>query len=99
MKGMRVQSIIRELRGEKIDIIPTTKRRLLLRRSPEPGQSDAACRSSIRRPRNSEVIVEGFPLSLAIGKKGQNVRLASKLIGWTSTSRAKRRSVARSKSR
>jgi N utilization substance protein A len=53
MKGMRVQSIIRELRGEKIDIIEY-----------------------------HEVVVDDSQLSLAIGKKGQNVRLAAKLLGW-----------------
>ena len=83
MKGMRVQSIIRELRGEKIDIIEFND---------DPGGVRHPCAESRPRSRGSrfvdpagkhmEVIVDDSQLSLAIGKKGQNVRLAAKLLGW-----------------
>jgi N utilization substance protein A len=82
MKGMRVQSIIRELRGEKIDIIEFSE---------EPVQfaTHALSPAKIARvtiinpeERHMEVIVDDSQLSLAIGKKGQNVRLAAKLLGW-----------------
>ena len=82
MKGMRVQSIIRELRGEKIDIIPYNEDTLVFaQKSLSPAK---VTRVQIVDPeeRRLEVIVEDTQLSLAIGKKGQNVRLASKLIGW-----------------
>src|SRR5271170_2283607 len=82
MKGMRVQSIIRELRGEKIDIIPFNEDTLVFaQKSLSPAK---VTRVQIVDPeeRRLEVIVEDTQLSLAIGKKGQNVRLASKLIGW-----------------
>ncbi len=82
MKGMRVQSIIRELRGEKIDIIeysddPVT----FVTHALSPAKIS---RVSILDPdqREMEVIVDDSQLSLAIGKKGQNVRLAAKLLGW-----------------
>src|SRR5579864_4581530 len=82
MKGMRVQSIIRELRGEKIDIIPYSEDIMAFaQKSLSPAK---VTRVQIVDPENHhlEVIVEDTQLSLAIGKKGQNVRLASKLIGW-----------------
>src|SRR6202008_3996430 len=82
MKGMRVQSIIRELRGEKIDIIPFSEDIIAFaQKSLSPAK---VTRVQIVDPENHhlEVIVEDTQLSLAIGKKGQNVRLASKLIGW-----------------
>ena len=82
MKGMRVQSIIRELRGEKIDIIeyhedPVTFAEKALQPAKVSRVSvlDAA-------DKHLEVIVDDSQLSLAIGKKGQNVRLAAKLLGW-----------------
>jgi N utilization substance protein A len=82
MKGMRVQSIIRELRGEKIDIIefhqdPVTFAEKAL-------QPAKVSRVSVLDSSNKhlEVIVDDSQLSLAIGKKGQNVRLAAKLLGW-----------------
>ena len=82
MKGMRVQSIIRELRGEKIDIIPHSEETVAFAQK-------ALCPGKVTRvqivdpeEKRLEVIVEDTQLSLAIGKKGQNVRLASKLIGW-----------------
>ena len=82
MKGMRVQSIIRELRGEKIDIIPYSEDTVAFaQKSLSPAK---VTRVQIIDPetRHLEIIVEDTQLSLAIGKKGQNVRLASKLIGW-----------------
>jgi transcription termination/antitermination protein NusA len=82
MKGMRVQSIIRELRGEKIDIIPYSEETVAFaQKALSPAK---VTRVQITDPENRklEVIVEDSQLSLAIGKKGQNVRLASKLIGW-----------------
>ena len=82
MKGMRVQSIIRELRGEKIDIIeyhedPVTFAEKAL-------QPAKVSRVTVVDPaeKHLEVIVDDTQLSLAIGKKGQNVRLAAKLLGW-----------------
>ncbi len=82
MKGMRVQSIIRELRGEKIDIIPYSEETVAFaQKALSPAK---VTRVQITDPESKklEVIVEDSQLSLAIGKKGQNVRLASKLIGW-----------------
>jgi transcription termination/antitermination protein NusA len=79
---MRVQSIIRELRGEKIDIIPFSEETVAFaQKALSPAK---VTRVQITDPENHklEVIVEDSQLSLAIGKKGQNVRLASKLIGW-----------------
>jgi N utilization substance protein A len=82
MKGMRVQSIIRELRGEKIDIIEYNDD---VQKFVEKALSPARIsRVSIvdAETKQMEVIVEDAQLSLAIGKKGQNVRLAAKLLGW-----------------
>ena len=82
MKGTRVQAIIRELRGEKIDIVEW---------SDDPIQlvTNALSPAKVQRvsivddkDRVVEVVVEDKQLSLAIGKKGQNVRLAAKLTGW-----------------
>jgi len=81
MKGSRVQNVVQELRGERIDIIPWSQ-----------DQAKYVCNalapSKISRVyideenRHMEVVVADDQLSLAIGKKGQNVRLASKLTGW-----------------
>ncbi len=81
MRGSRVQSVVQELRGERIDIIPWSQ-----------DQAKYICNAlapaKISRVyideenRHMEVIVADDQLSLAIGKKGQNVRLASKLTGW-----------------
>jgi N utilization substance protein A len=82
MKGMRVQSIIRELRGEKIDIIEYSE-------DPVVFATHALSPAKISRvsivsaaDKHMEVIVDDTQLSLAIGKKGQNVRLAAKLLAW-----------------
>src|SRR4051812_46051863 len=82
MKGTRVQSIIRELRGEKIDIVEYSD-------DPIAFVTNALSPAKVQRvsivddaDRVMEVVVEDKQLSLAIGKKGQNVRLAAKLTGW-----------------
>ncbi|HEY1757303.1 MAG TPA: transcription termination factor NusA [Bryobacteraceae bacterium] len=82
MKGMRVQSIIRELRGEKIDIIEYNE-------DPVAFATHALSPAKISRvvimdaiEKHMEVVVDDTQLSLAIGKKGQNVRLAAKLLSW-----------------
>jgi transcription termination/antitermination protein NusA len=82
MKGMRVQSIIRELRGEKIDIIEYHEDAVSF--AEKALQPAKVSRVSIvdGAERQLEVIVDDTQLSLAIGKKGQNVRLAAKLLGW-----------------
>jgi transcription termination/antitermination protein NusA len=82
MKGTRVQSIIRELRGEKIDIIQWNEDVVqFATNSISPAKvSRVAILDSAEKI--MEMVVEDSQLSLAIGKKGQNVRLASKLIGW-----------------
>ena len=82
MKGTRVQSIIRELRGEKIDIVEWSE-------DPAGFVVNALSPAKVSRvsivdeeQKIMEVVVEDKQLSLAIGKKGQNVRLAAKLVGW-----------------
>ena len=82
MKGTRVQSIIRELRGEKIDIVEWSEDVIAF-------VTNALSPAKVQRvsvvddhERVMEVVVEDKQLSLAIGKKGQNVRLAAKLTGW-----------------
>jgi N utilization substance protein A len=82
MKGMRVQSIIRELRGEKIDIIEWHEDAVTF--AEKALQPAKVSRVSVldALAKQLEVIVDDTQLSLAIGKKGQNVRLAAKLLGW-----------------
>jgi transcription termination/antitermination protein NusA len=82
MKGMRVQSIIRELRGEKIDIIEFSDDPVVF--ATHALSPAKIAKVSILDPmeKHMEVIVDDTQLSLAIGKKGQNVRLAAKLLGW-----------------
>ena len=82
MKGMRVQSIIRELRGEKIDIIPYSEDTVTFAQKALSPAKVTRVQIIDQETRHLEIIVEDTQLSLAIGKKGQNVRLASKLIGW-----------------
>jgi N utilization substance protein A len=81
MKGSRVQSVVQELRGEKIDIIPwhvdTAK---FVCNSLAPAEISRVIIDEDNK--SMEVIVPDEFLSIAIGKKGQNVRLASKLTGW-----------------
>ena len=81
MKGSRVQNIVQELRGEKIDIVPW---------NPDPAKfvTQALAPAEVSRiiidedNQTMEIIVPDDQLSLAIGKRGQNVRLAAKLTGW-----------------
>jgi len=81
MRGSRVQAVVQELRGEKIDIVPW---------SPDPAKyiynalAPAECSRVIVDDSNLslEVVVPDDQLSLAIGRQGQNVRLAAKLMGW-----------------
>src|SRR4051812_15388395 len=82
MRGTRVQAIIRELRGEKIDIVEWSE-------DPTAFVTNALSPAKVQRvsivddrEKVMEVVVEDKQLSLAIGKKGQNVRLAAKLTGW-----------------
>ena len=82
MKGMRVQSIIRELRGEKIDIIEYSDEiTTFAEKALQPAKVSRVSISDLNE-KQLEVIVDDTQLSLAIGKKGQNVRLAAKLLGW-----------------
>ena len=82
MKGMRVQSIIRELRGEKIDIIEFHEDAVTF--AEKALQPAKVSRVTVidSSEKHLEVVVDDSQLSLAIGKKGQNVRLAAKLLGW-----------------
>ena len=82
VKGARVQNIIRELRGEKIDIVEWNEDvRSFAINALNPAK---VSRVSIvdEKEKVMEVIVEDKQLSLAIGKRGQNVRLAARLLGW-----------------
>ncbi len=81
MKGSRVQAVVQELRGEKIDIVPYDE-------DPARFVCNAIAPAEVSRvlidaeTHTMELIVPDDKLSLAIGKKGQNVRLASQLSGW-----------------
>ncbi len=82
MKGSRVQSIIRELRGEKIDIIEYSEDQVTFAQSAlAPARITRVSVTHEGATPHLDVIVEDEQLSLAIGKRGQNVRLASELIG------------------
>ena len=82
MKGMGVQSIIRELRGEKIDIIEYSDEiTTFAEKALQPAKVSRVSITDLT-DKQLEVIVDDTQLSLAIGKKGQNVRLAAKLLGW-----------------
>jgi N utilization substance protein A len=81
MKGTRVQSIVRELRGERIDIIPwTDDPRVLIAKALSPATVESL--GINEEEKSAMVVVNDQQLSIAIGKKGQNVRLAMKLTGW-----------------
>lgn len=82
MKGLRVQAVIRELRGEKIDIIEYSDETVTFATHALSPAKVSRVAILDTEDRQLEVVVEDSQLSLAIGKKGQNVRLASKLIGW-----------------
>ncbi|GAB4390273.1 MAG: transcription termination factor NusA [Thermodesulfovibrionales bacterium] len=81
MKGTRVQSIVRELRGERIDIIPwTDDPRMLVARALSPAQVEMV--GINEEDKTAMVVVNDQQLSIAIGKRGHNVKLAIKLTGW-----------------
>ncbi len=81
MKGTRVQSIVRELRGERIDIIPwTDDPRVLIAKALSPAVVESLGINEDEK--SAMVVVNDQQLSIAIGKRGQNVRLAMKLTGW-----------------
>jgi N utilization substance protein A len=81
VKGSRVQSIVRELRGEKIDIIPWTEDpRVFIGEALNPASIEKV--GIDEQKKSALVVVADSQLSLAIGKNGQNVRLAAKLTGW-----------------
>ena len=82
MKGSRVQSIIKELRGEKIDIIEWSDEPSVFAANALSPAKVSQVRITDIENRRMEVIVSEDQLSLAIGKKGQNVRLATRLVGW-----------------
>ncbi len=82
MKGSRVQSIIKELRGEKIDIIEWSDEPSVFAANALSPAKVSQVRITDIDKRKMEVIVGEDQLSLAIGKKGQNVRLATRLVGW-----------------
>jgi N utilization substance protein A len=81
MKGSRVQSVVQELRGEKIDIIPWNDDAAhFVCNALQPAEISKVIID--QDTATMEVIVADDQLSLAIGKRGQNVRLAAKLTGW-----------------
>jgi N utilization substance protein A len=81
MKGSRVQAVVQELRGEKIDIIPwNDEPARFVCNALQPAQISKVIIDQMSS--TMEVIVDDEQLSLAIGKKGQNVRLAARLTGW-----------------
>ena len=82
MKGSRVQAIIKELRGEKIDIIEWSDEPSVFAANALSPAKVSQVRITDINKRKMEVIVGEDQLSLAIGKKGQNVRLATRLVGW-----------------
>jgi N utilization substance protein A len=82
MKGSRVQSIIKELRGEKIDIIEWSDEPSVFAANALSPAKVSQVRITDVNNRKMEVIVIEDQLSLAIGKRGQNVRLATRLVGW-----------------
>jgi N utilization substance protein A len=81
MKGIRVQNVIQELKGEKIDIIPWSDNPVIFVRSALAPAEISSVRMD-ERNKTMEIMVEDDQLSLAIGRKGQNVRLAAQLTGW-----------------
>ncbi len=82
MKGSRVQSIIKELRGEKIDIIEWSEEPAVFAANALSPAKVSQVRITDINTHRMEVIVVEDQLSLAIGKRGQNVRLATRLVGW-----------------
>lgn len=92
VRGQRVKNIVRELGGEKIDIIRYSDDvESYIKNAMAP--AELAEIKLNRKDKAAEIIVEDDQLSLAIGKKGQNVRLASKLIGWKLDVRSKSQKI------
>lgn len=88
VRGQRVKNIVREIGGEKIDIIPYSDDiAIYIKNAMQPAELSEVKLN--RTEKYAEIIVEDDQLSLAIGKKGQNVRLASKLLGWRLDVRSK----------
>ena len=88
MRGQRVKNIVRELGGEKIDIIRwSVNMGEFISASLSPAEISSV--KTTEAERRAEVLVADDQLSLAIGKKGQNVRLAAKLTGWNIDIRSK----------
>lgn len=88
LKGARVRSITKELGGEKIDIIPYDKDiKVFISRALAPAEVSEI--QTFAEDKRARIIVDDSQLSLAIGKKGQNVRLAAKLTGWKLDIRSK----------
>jgi transcription termination/antitermination protein NusA len=81
MKGVRVQNVIQELRGEKIDIIPWSENPAIFVQSALAPAEISSVRID-ENQRTMEIMVDDDQLSLAIGRRGQNVRLAAQLTGW-----------------
>lgn len=81
MKGVRVQAVISELKGERIDIIQWNENPALFVKA-ALAPAEISSMKMDERNRMMEIMVEDNQLSLAIGKRGQNVRLAAKLTGW-----------------
>lgn len=80
-KGVRVQSVVNELRGEKIDIIKwSSDVSEFIANSLSPAKVVSV--DTIEEQKSAEVVVKEYQLSLAIGKEGQNARLAAKITGW-----------------
>lgn len=81
IKGSRVQAVVRELRGEKIDIVPwTSDPRVFIAEALNPARIEKV--GVDEEKKSALVVVADSQLSLAIGKNGQNVRLAARLTGW-----------------
>lgn len=82
VRGQRVKNIVRELEGEKIDIVPFSENtEEFIKNAMSP--AEIVEMKLDKNQKTADILVRDDQLSLAIGKRGQNVRLASKLVGWT----------------
>ena len=82
MRGVRIQAIVNELNGEKIDVIEWNNDPASSSQAPQPGQGDNRSSGRHLGNRTAIVVVPDKQLSLAIGKEGQNARPSAKLTGW-----------------
>ena len=81
--GQRVRAVMNELHGEKIDIVDWSEDPAeLVAHALSPARVSSVSRSWTQAARSARVVVPDFQLSLAIGKEGQNARLAARLTGW-----------------